>query len=640
MRCSRTAICCVTILAAIALANVGHAESGVPAPAAASGPRTFYVDSEGGLDDAGGLDPKQAWRSLQRVNAAELKPGDTVRFKRGGTWRGSLVPASGDEGAPVTYTAYGEGPKPLLLGSLPRHRPGDWTQVGENLWATLPMEYIVGEQVADLRQGSWSRHQEGGASVQLTQEDTPEGIVVRFACTASGTATNHIQVWGPTLPVEKDTHLQFAFRARCSRPLAVPPMSIRKGGSPWSSYTTTARHGDEIGPEWKTLKVFFKVTESAEAGRLHISLGGLLPPEAVLEIRPESIHVVTANVPDPLSVDVGNIIFDHGEKCGWKKWSKEDLQNPYDYFYDGASQRVFLNSPANPATLHKSIEFAMKGHVVDQGGTHHVVYDGLAVMYGASHGFGGGGTHHLVIRNCDLGYIGGAHQFTHPNGRPVRFGNAIEFWGAAHDNLVEGCRIWEVYDAALTNQGKGPSSKQVNITYRNNFIRNAEYSFEYWNNPATALTRNIRFVNNTCINAGTVWSHAQRPDRNGSHLMFYSNTAETSGIEIRYNVFYNHTEWGSRYSSGWKVLPDLDDNLWYSDSGVMAYWFREKIAGFAEYQQKTGLDRHSVFARPKFVDEAGGDYRLAPDSPGVNLGPDGGPIGADAASVDGAGLLR
>ena len=95
-------------------------------------------------------------------------------------------------------------------------------------------------------------------------------------------------------------------------------------------------------------------------------------------------------------------------------------------------------------------------------------------------------------------------------------------------------------------------------------------------------------MNNTCIDAGVVWSHAQRPNPNGSHLMLYTNTAETSNIEIKYNVFYNHTEWGTRYSAGWKVLPDQDHNLWYSDQGVMAYWFRDKIGGFADFQEKTG----------------------------------------------------
>ncbi len=211
----------------------------------------------------------------------------------------------------------------------------------------------------------------------------------------------------------------------------------------------------------------------------------------------------------------------------------------------------------------------------------------------------------------------------------MRFGNAIEFWGAAHDNLVEGCRIWEVYDAALTNQGHGPDSKQINITYRNNVICNSEYSFEYWNNPETAVTQNIRFLNNTCVRAGRGWAHAQRPDPNGSHLMFYTNTAATSGIEVKYNIFYDHTDWGSRYSSGWQVLPDMDYNLWFSETGVMAYWFRKKIAGFDEYRQTTGLDAHSQFADPQFVDAARGDYRLRPDSPARTLRPDGGPVGAD-----------
>ncbi len=441
--------------------------------------RTFYVDSQKGQDSNDGKAPDRAWRSLDRVNAAPLRPGDTVRFRRGGRWRGSLVPVSGDETSPVTYTSFGEGEKPLMLGSLPRSRPQDWVQVSEKIWATLPMEYQVSPPVAN----------------------------------------------------------------------------------------------------------------------------------AIL-------------------VDVGNIIFDEGAVCGWKKWSLDSLKKPYDYFYERSSQRVYLYSEAAPTSRHRSIELAMARHVVNQGGKHHVIYDGLAIKYGAAHGFGGGNTHHLVIRNCDLAYIGGAHQFTRPDGKPVRYGNGIEFWGAAHENLVEGCRLWQIYDAALTNQGSGPESKEINITYRNNLIRNAEYSFEYWNNPETAVTQNIHFINNTCIDAGVVWSHEQRPDRNGSHLMFYRNTAATSGIEVKYNIFYNATEWGSRYSAGWKVLPEMDYNLWFSKTGISCWWFRQKIGPFDEYRQTTNLDAHSQFADPGFVDAAKSDYRLRPDSPARKLRPDGGPVGA------------
>lgn len=599
----------------------------VAADDAASG-RTFYVDSEAGQDQNGGQSPQSAWRSLDRVNTAELKPGDTVRFRCGGQWRGSLAPASGEAGKPVTYTSYGEGEKPRILGSVPRNRPEDWVKAGENLWATLPLEYRLGEEVLDLRGAAWNRHQEEGAKVTLTPVHEAEGDFLRIACTSSGTATNHVQLWGPAPAVKKGDCLILTFRARSSKPFRFPGVAIQSGKAPWPSYGRSA--GDRpIGEVWETHQVPIDVTESAEDGQLHVSVGGLLPADAVFDFQPLNLRRATPSLSDPLTVDVGNIIFDGGKVCGWKKWSLADLAKPYDYFYDGASQRVYLYSDVAPTEKHPSIELALARHVVNQSGKHHVVYDGLAVMYGAAHGFGGGDTHDLTIRNCDLGFIGGAHQFTRPDGHPVRFGNAIEFWGAARDNLVEGCRIWEVYDAALTNQGRGADSRQINITYRNNLIRNAEYSFEYWNNPESAVTENIRFVNNTCIDAGVCWAHAQRPDQNGSHLMFYTNTAATKGIEIRYNVFCGVTDWGCRYSSGWTVLPEMDYNLWFSTTGVMAYWFKDKIAGFDAYRQTSGLDAHSRFADPQFVDPSQGDYRLGPKSPARSLRADGGPVGAE-----------
>jgi hypothetical protein len=182
----------------------------------------------------------------------------------------------------------------------------------------------------------------------------------------------------------------------------------------------------------------------------------------------------------------------------------------------------------------------------------------------------------------------------------------------------------------LTNQNKSANVRQENIVYRNNIIWNCEYSFEYWNRPQMSVTRNIRFVNNTCVNAGVVWSHAQRPDPNGSHLMFYSDTAVTSGFEVKYNIFCHVTDWGSRYSSGWKALPDMNHNLWFSREGVMANWFGKKVGSFQDYQKTTGLDTKSRFADPKFVDPDNGDYRLAPDSPARRIRTDGDPVGAES----------
>ena len=132
-------------------------------------PATFYVDSEHGRDAQSGVTPEQAWRTLEHVNTAELMAGDTVRFKRGSVWRGQLKPVSGEDGAPVTYTTYGEGEKPLILGSRPRSRPEDWVQVREGVWATLPVEHSVGEELLGLRQSDWGRHQEAGAEVAVSE---------------------------------------------------------------------------------------------------------------------------------------------------------------------------------------------------------------------------------------------------------------------------------------------------------------------------------------------------------------------------------------------------------------------------------------------------------------------------------------
>ena len=157
--------------------------------------RVYYVDDVHGDDGRDGRSRVDAWRSLERVNQASLKPGDTVLFRRGGLWRGQLVPQSGAPGLPITYGAYGMGDKPSLLGSVAMDAAAEWSLVEDGIWSTT----------------------------------------------------------------------------------------------------------DSQGP---------------------------------------------------LAVDVGNIIFDHGAAVGVKKWSRAELQKPWDYFYDSNGKCVLLRSDGNPASLH------------------------------------------------------------------------------------------------------------------------------------------------------------------------------------------------------------------------------------------------------------------------------------------------
>jgi len=331
-----------------------------------------------------------------------------------------------------------------------------------------------------------------------------------------------------------------------------------------------------------------------------------------------------------LPVDVGNMIFDDGAAVGVKKWSRAELQEPGDYFYDPAVRCVLLRSNGNPASQYRSIELALKKHIISQSGKHHVIYEDLALRYGAAHGIGGSGVEHIVVRRCDLSYIGGGHQLTRSDGRPVRYGNGIEFWSDARDCLIEGCRLWEIYDAALTNQGSG-TNVQENITYRHNVIWNCEYSFEYWNRGEASRTHNIRFEHNTCIDAGYGWGHAQRPDRNGRHLMFYDNSAVTSDVIVRYNIFCNATDSCLRlHGRDWTSALTMDENCWFQRSGPLLLWGQTPIGTneFADHQRSRGFSVHARVVEPTFVNAEKRDYRLTPNSPARKLQDNGVPVGA------------
>lgn len=73
---------------------------------------TAYYVSPNGNDANDGRSPETAWKNILRVNDADLQKGDAVFFERNGIYRltDSCLLLS-DE---VTYSAYGEGAKPVI----------------------------------------------------------------------------------------------------------------------------------------------------------------------------------------------------------------------------------------------------------------------------------------------------------------------------------------------------------------------------------------------------------------------------------------------------------------------------------------------------------------------------------------------
>lgn len=85
--------------------------------------QAYYVSSSAGSDGNSGTSPDSPWQSVWQVINADLHPGDAVFFRRGDMWRQQLyqtVPG-------VTYSAYGEGEKPLFSNSPEDGAdPGKW----------------------------------------------------------------------------------------------------------------------------------------------------------------------------------------------------------------------------------------------------------------------------------------------------------------------------------------------------------------------------------------------------------------------------------------------------------------------------------------------------------------------------------
>jgi hypothetical protein len=88
----------------------------------------YYLSSSTGNDNNDGSQT-QPWKTLSKISATTLGPGDTVYFKKGDTFRGHfVVDGSGTEQSPITFTSYGNGNQPIISGSDHDDGGGDYRE--------------------------------------------------------------------------------------------------------------------------------------------------------------------------------------------------------------------------------------------------------------------------------------------------------------------------------------------------------------------------------------------------------------------------------------------------------------------------------------------------------------------------------
>lgn len=88
----------------------------------------YYLSSSAGDDNNVGT-KAAPWKSLNKISATKLLPGDSVLFKRGDEFKGRyVVNGSGNELNPIFIGAYGEGEKPIINGQVGSENGGDFEE--------------------------------------------------------------------------------------------------------------------------------------------------------------------------------------------------------------------------------------------------------------------------------------------------------------------------------------------------------------------------------------------------------------------------------------------------------------------------------------------------------------------------------
>lgn len=131
---------------------------------------TVYYVSNNGSDDNDGKTPETAIATIEKVMTLELKSGDAVLFERGSSFRGKIVCESG-----VTYSAYGNGQKPIISGSRMNYANVAWNEVDgyKNVYVCSEKVNNAGLMVFDL--DVFPGNYEGNAGIMKNPDE-----IIRF----------------------------------------------------------------------------------------------------------------------------------------------------------------------------------------------------------------------------------------------------------------------------------------------------------------------------------------------------------------------------------------------------------------------------------------------------------------------------
>ncbi len=243
---------------------------------------TIYYVSAIGNDSNSGTSPAQAWRTVQRAQqvAGSLQPGDQVLFERGGVYPGQLtITSSGSANNPIQISAYGNGERPIISGSIP---VTGWTNYQGNIWRapiTQAVKYLRSGNshmtLARTPNSGWL-HNDNGSNTSITSAQITQ---------PSGT-------WNGARVVVRSTNWSYETRTitnHSNNTLTFPALQFNLSNYEWGFFFCNTLSALDSPGEWY---------HDASTGQLYF-----WPPGNV----------------DPNGLNIQGAVHDRGIIAGWQK---------------------------------------------------------------------------------------------------------------------------------------------------------------------------------------------------------------------------------------------------------------------------------------------------------------------------------
>ncbi|MBJ6724266.1 hypothetical protein [Geomesophilobacter sediminis] len=621
--------------------------------------KTYYVSTSGD-DSNSGTSEKAPWRSLFKLNRTPFAPGDSIRLKRGDRWVGALaapiIPATnGAPGRPITWGAYGSGPRPVLTFASYRNRLSDWHDEGNNIWSTGGFQF-AGEEMFPNPNSSqnapgWYHHCTGRAICGPVGRTAAPGqhpsapAVFKFQVADHGTSSASLQLYtasSVSLRFVQGKYYLLTFRAKCTAPFTIPAVSVkshRDGADPTGGMMVQAL---TVGEKWSKCSVILRADRHVAAGGVNLLLGGEggIPNGATCCIDSLSLREIKDD--DFFGMYYcSNLIFGGGSGATTTGVLVQSgrIARQGEWFQSPVDRKIRLYSTANPAQYYGEdvaiVHGAPRSGFWLSNKQYHVFED--IHFFALPSGWNGLDFSHVVIQNCAASYTGGVPGVDprdyHWSGGSfrVRGGGAVGASGNICDWIVRNNDFRQSYDANITWEngawhGWGNNKKADGIEVYGNVFGLAHYNLEFgWNGAGSSMS-NVHIYHNTLYDAGYEWSAGQRPDepvqKEDAHIKCWNSPATGKNIRIENNIMDGARSQLLYFSDWrqWSSVLTMQNNIYYGACGTFAFISGVSYPTLGAFQDHFHQDSSSRYTDPLFRSKTRGDFRLADGSPAVSLG--------------------